>query len=160
MFRSLSILILTTAALAAGGAAWAKGDATNAKAFSAICMGTAPSFGGFAKAAKKSGFTQIGKNWVLSDDPAVVISVEDVQGGCSCQMTMPAPDLNGLVQGVFQTLLNDYPNSWTPEKEGGMINDTWFLRAGERVRLILQPYKFEGDNWLGGMLVAQGACRA
>ena len=146
-------------AVVAGAAAAQDVDAWNAARagyFSDLCMETAPSFAGLGQAAGAERF-QAGPGSLFRDE--VNVSLQSAGDTCTCYMTMGAPDLNSLVTTVFQTLLTDFPDAWAPSSRTGTINDTTFVRDGVPVRLLLEPARIDGANWLAARVVAPGACR-
>jgi len=149
----LSVALMANAARAQEPPGW---SADRAEWFADVCMGSAPDFANMQDYAAKAGFSL--QNGHLMHAPEVAVSLRSVEGGCACYMTMGAYNLNEVVQAIFERLVQDYPAAWRPDTQSGTINDTYFERKGERVRLLLVPAELDGADWIAAHVINSGDC--
>lgn len=116
-------------------------NADRAADFSALCIGTAPTFGGFESVAGQIGLTRNERGFTLGDD--VEATLVDESQSCTCSMTMGAPDPDGLADAIFQRIAGDYPGAYFDNPEDRRAS--FYLRDEILVRVEIVTEGAEGD---------------
>ncbi|MBW4984053.1 hypothetical protein KZZ07_16040 [Mameliella sp. CS4] len=160
--RLNSLLALSALALAAGGGvaqepgseAW---NERRAALFSQVCMGTAPSYAGFAGGARAAGLILQDGVWVA--EPEIVVNLVDHDGFCDCIMSVSAPDQAAMVDAIFDRLMADHGAEFTGVPDG-LASVAPFRREGVEVVSILEPREYDGTKWLSARTAVVGTCPA